>query len=73
MFRVRSKEVVSLDVIGELCIGCGRCVSRCRYKAIGMKYTDDRGRAVAYHPERCVGYGRCVGTCPTVAIELVVL
>ena len=70
MFRSRNKEVVSLEVIGELCIGCERCVDRCRHKVIGMKYKDDRGRAVAYHPERCVGCGKCVGICPTIAIEL---
>lgn len=71
MFRRRTKEVVSLQVISELCIGCGRCSDRCRQGAIGMKYKDDRGQAVAYHPERCVGCGKCVNVCPTIAIELI--
>jgi len=71
MFKRKNREVVSLQVIGDLCIGCGRCVNRCRHDAIGMKYKDDRGRAVAYHPERCVGCGKCIGVCPTIAIELI--
>lgn len=58
-------------MIGGLCIGCEHCVHRCRHEVFGMKYKDDRGTAVAYHPERCVGCGKCVKTCPSVAIELV--
>jgi len=71
MFKRKSREVVSLQVLNDLCIGCGRCVNRCRHEVIKMKYVDDRGTAVVYHPDRCVGCGRCVGVCSTMAIDLI--
>lgn len=73
LFKRREKESLSLLVISELCIGCGRCADRCRSKAIRMKYTDDRGVAVLYHPEWCTGCGRCVSTCSTMALELLAI
>ena len=71
MFRKRTREVVSLQVIGDLCIGCGRCANRCRHGVIGMRHKDDRSKAVVYHPEACVGCGKCLYVCPTIAIELI--
>lgn len=71
MWKRKNREAVSVQVIGELCIGCGRCESRCRHNVIGFKCKDDRRTAVAYRPEQCVGCGRCVSACPTIAIELI--
>ena len=62
-----------MQVLQELCIGCERCVERCRHEALKMRYRDDRGYAYATYPERCVGCGRCVRACSTQAIDLVAI
>lgn len=51
-------------VIGDMCIGCGRCIKNCAHDAIAM--TDKK--AVINH-DACVGCGRCIGICPEDAVR----
>ncbi len=49
----------------SLCIGCGKCVTRCYFNARNMI-----GERVQYNPQQCYGCGLCISTCPVNAIEL---
>jgi len=60
---VASKYVATVNL--ETCVNCGRCVSRCQFKA---KWTQD-GK-VKFDRARCFGCGLCVSTCPVNAISL---
>ena len=48
----------------ELCIACGTCVERCKFKAITI---EDHARV---NQNRCVGCGLCAVTCPEDAITM---
>ncbi len=61
---VASKYVATLNP--ETCVNCGKCVSRCQFKARWME--NDR---VQFDRARCFGCGVCVSTCPSGAISLV--
>jgi len=60
---VASKYVAVNDP--ETCIGCGKCVERCQFKARRL----ENGELV-YNDARCFGCGVCVSTCPTQSISL---
>jgi len=60
---VASKYVATLNT--ETCINCGKCVSRCQFKARGTK-----NGIVEFDKTRCFGCGVCVSTCPTGSISL---
>jgi MinD superfamily P-loop ATPase len=61
---VASKYIASVNL--EKCVTCGKCVSRCQFKARWMENGE-----VTYDEKRCFGCGVCVSTCPTSAIVLV--
>lgn len=71
IFKQKRAEVVSLQVFERKCIGCERCVDRCRYRVFGMIYKEYRSYATVEYRDRCVGCGRCTWTCPTDAVELI--
>jgi heterodisulfide reductase subunit A len=51
-------------VIGDLCNGCGACVSVCPVNAISMQ----EGKA-KIDPFQCTGCGACIPVCPQEAID----
>ena len=52
----------------NVCTGCGRCLSLCRFDAI--QQSEDSGMAVySVDPISCEGCGVCVDTCPAKAIQ----
>lgn len=53
------------QVDAGLCIGCGNCVTRCRFGALSLA---DEVSVVRL--DRCVGCGLCVSACPTGALSL---
>jgi heterodisulfide reductase subunit A len=57
------------EVIEEVCIGCGQCVSACTYGAIELRETR-RGTKAFVNPVLCKGDGLCCSKCPTLAIQL---
>ncbi|MDR2912555.1 MAG: 4Fe-4S binding protein [Alistipes sp.] len=58
------KTIINID--GEICVGCGACVSRCAQDALRMV----DGRAVLVNDNYCDGLGNCIGECPVGAITL---
>lgn len=61
---VASKFVADLNP--ETCTDCGKCVTRCQFKA---RHLED-GK-VKYDKTRCFGCGLCASACPTGSISLV--
>jgi electron transfer flavoprotein alpha subunit len=57
--------VSSIQVLNDLCIGCGACLKACAYDAITM--TDN---LAVIDPARCTLCGACVTSCPVDAIVL---
>ncbi|MBN1260045.1 MAG: 4Fe-4S binding protein [Anaerolineae bacterium] len=51
--------------VGDACVGCGLCITRCPVKAITLV----EGQAQIDNA-RCKGCGLCVSTCPSEAISL---
>lgn len=66
----RKREVISLSIDEDKCIGCESCVARCRRKVLDMRYSIDC-YAWARYPMDCVGCGKCLSVCPTGAIVLI--
>ncbi|MDR0824027.1 MAG: 4Fe-4S binding protein [Prevotella sp.] len=73
MFKLKIKktEIITLQIFERKCIGCEKCVERCRRKVLGMVYKDDHSYATVEYPDRCTGCGACSKKCPTDAIELI--
>ena len=53
-------------MVHDWCEGCGRCVQRCRQKALSIV----NGRATV-DPEKCVFCGYCARACPQFCIKVV--
>ncbi len=65
----RPRGVERLEVIGEKCVGCGRCAKMCKRGVFAM----EGRRAVVANADACVGCGKCVQKiCGFGAIDLVV-
>jgi Pyruvate/2-oxoacid:ferredoxin oxidoreductase delta subunit len=67
-FRMPDAVVASkfiADPNPETCMNCGKCVTRCQFKARHL----ESGKVV-YDKTRCFGCGVCVSTCPTGSISL---
>ena len=61
-------------VIGDGCIGCGRCARRCQFEALEMRSVVEAGKErqrCAVREEKCFGCGICVRQCSQGAISLV--
>lgn len=68
----RSCAVIASTGIGTSgcawgCLGCGDCVSVCRFGALSM---DPETGLPVIDPEKCTGCGVCAGECPRKLIEL---
>ena len=57
------------EVNNKKCIGCGACISACKYGAIKFEKTK-QGKKAAVNPVLCKGDGLCNAKCPTGAIVL---
>jgi len=53
----------------EKCMGCGACVTACKYDAIKLQKTRHGDKAMV-NPVLCKGDGLCNAMCPTGAIQL---
>lgn len=49
----------------SLCVGCGKCVTRCQFGAIALV-----DRVAVVDTKRCVGCGNCVAACAVHAIRM---
>jgi electron transport complex protein RnfB len=54
------------EVIPELCMGCGECVTKCQLDARNMV-----NEVAEVNLDRCIGCGNCVVCCPTSANRMV--
>ena len=60
------KDVVTLKLDIDKCIGCGMCAEVCPHRVFQMK--DDKVRIV--EKDLCMECGACSGNCPVNAIEV---
>ena len=67
-FWPKAPHIISYDA--DACIGCGRCVKRCRFDVISMA---GRGgdAELSFRMDACNGCGICENTCPADALHLV--
>ncbi|MDR0660596.1 MAG: 4Fe-4S binding protein [Prevotellaceae bacterium] len=70
--RREKRQVASIDVFTDDCIGCGRCVSGCRRNVLKMESNGVCQYAIAVNPEACIGCGKCMKACPVGAVELLI-
>jgi heterodisulfide reductase subunit A len=61
-------EATTSIVEAELCIGCGRCVSVCPFKAISLMENDAGEPKSSINTAMCKGCGLCAAVCPNKAI-----
>lgn len=59
-------DAVRTLIVQNWCEGCGRCVKRCRQKALRL----ENGRAQVEHG-RCVRCGYCAGVCPLFCLKVI--
>lgn len=61
------KDVVTLNLNEEKCVGCGMCVDVCPQAVIGMNGV---GRAWIQDRDACMECGACSRNCPTEAFSV---
>jgi NAD-dependent dihydropyrimidine dehydrogenase PreA subunit len=60
------KNVVTLKLIQEKCIGCGMCLDVCPHGVFELK----DGKAQISDKDFCMECGACAKNCPCLAIEV---
>lgn len=60
------KNVVTLKLDEEKCVGCGMCIVVCPHAVMGMK----NGHARIERRDACMECGACAQNCPTEAITV---
>ena len=60
------KDVVTLQMDGEKCVGCGMCLMVCPHAVLGM----DNGNALIADRDACMECGACARNCPTSALSV---
>lgn len=60
------KDVVTLNIDKEKCIGCNLCVQVCPHRVLQMS----ERKAEIKNKDRCIECGACGKNCPTEAIFL---
>lgn len=61
------KNVVTLEINEEKCIGCGMCVEVCPHAVISM---NGKGSAWIEDRDSCMECGACSRNCPTEAVTV---
>lgn len=56
--------------MGEVCVGCGKCVKICPMKAITLETKESSTPHALLDVERCIGCGVCIRSCPTHTLVL---
>jgi ferredoxin len=60
------KDVVTLELDKEKCVGCGMCLIVCPHAVLSM----NNGHAVIENRDACMECGACAKNCPTEAIAV---
>lgn len=66
MKHVYLKDVVTLELSENKCIGCGMCAIVCPHRV----FTVGEGKAQIAYKDRCMECGACALNCPTDAIAV---
>jgi NAD-dependent dihydropyrimidine dehydrogenase PreA subunit len=59
------KNVTTLEVMAEKCIGCGLCIDVCPHAVLGL---NEAGRVWVRDKDACMECGACRRNCPTEAL-----
>ncbi|MHB9035766.1 MAG: mercury methylation ferredoxin HgcB [Armatimonadota bacterium] len=60
------KNIVTLDLNKDCCIGCGRCLEVCPHSVFAL----DSDKAAIRDRDMCMECGACARNCPTGAITV---
>jgi ferredoxin len=60
------KDVVTLEIIEDKCVGCGMCITVCPHRVFRM----DTGRVCIEDRDACMECGACAMNCPADAIAV---
>lgn len=60
------KDVATLKLNGEKCIGCGMCITVCPHEVFAMQ----DGQAKILAKDSCMECGACAKNCPAAAIKV---
>ena len=60
------KDVVSLELDREKCVGCGMCILVCPHAVLGL----NNGTALIRNRDACMECGACKTNCPAEAIKV---
>ncbi|MDR0686004.1 MAG: 4Fe-4S dicluster domain-containing protein [Dysgonamonadaceae bacterium] len=66
--RRRRKIIFVSDCI---CVGCRRCVRRCRHDVLEALKGERGTRVTVKRPERCTACGKCIDKCMYGALKLI--
>lgn len=61
------KNVATLEVIAERCIGCGTCLDVCPHAVLGL---NEENRVWIRDKDACMECGACSRNCPTEALSV---
>lgn len=70
-FRNKRAKNKVVQVIDGNCIGCLRCLKRCRHKALDIDNRETGWLVVLKYPEKCTACRDCIIVCKSHALELV--
>ena len=60
------KDVVTLDLDQEKCVGCGTCTLVCPHAVLNL----NNGKAMIQNRDSCIECGACATNCPAEAITV---
>ncbi|MDR2841445.1 MAG: 4Fe-4S binding protein [Paludibacter sp.] len=60
-----------IQVVDNNCIGCQRCLKRCRHRVLDKVSDEKRTHVFVKNPDYCTACGDCMNACKFNALELI--